>query len=84
MANQLDEIKNAFKLETFAQTSYHKCECCSRVRDIYFRLNIMDAYTQHMIVGSFDLCKECGENIGRIFHVETDAERTVTDFSFEQ
>ena len=70
-------------LEQFAQTIYKKCECCGRVRDNFFRLNVKDARTKSMIVGSFDLCKECGQNFGDILKVPISTERTVDDFSFE-
>lgn len=70
-------------LETFAAVSYHKCECCSRVRDIYFRLNVRHAQAEDMLVGSFELCKDCGKNMGDILHTQVDTERTLTDFTFE-
>lgn len=74
--------KEYLKLISFAQTSYRKCECCSRVRDIYFRLNVSDADTGTMLVGSFELCKECGANFGDILNTKINTERTVTDFNF--
>lgn len=72
------------QLEQFAQTSYHKCECCNRVRDIYYRLNVRDCTTGRMLVGSFELCKECGQNMGDILHVNAPTEGTVTEFSFDK
>lgn len=75
---------DALKLEMFAQNSYHKCECCNRVRDIYFRLNIMDAATNTMVVGSFDLCKSCGENFGRILDSNLKTITEVKKFNFEK
>lgn len=76
-------INDFIKLETFAQTAYHKCECCSRVRDIYFRANIYDADTAQMLVGSFELCKDCGANFGTILNQKVTTESVVTDFSFD-
>lgn len=72
------------KLETFAQAAYHKCECCSRVRDIFFRANIYDADTGDMLVGSFELCKTCGENMGKILNQKATSESVVTEFSFDK
>lgn len=71
------------KLETFSQAAYHKCECCSRVRDIFFRANVYDAKTGHMLVGSFELCKSCGENFGQIINQDVSTDSVVTDFSFD-
>lgn len=77
------ELNKALALENFAQTVYRKCDCCKRVRDIYFRLNIRDAKTTSMLVGSLELCKECGYNMGDITKTEIQTERTLTEFSFE-
>ncbi len=71
------------ELSQFATVAYKKCECCARVRDIYFRLNVRDASTAQMIVGSFDICKECGQNFGDILNVSIETERTVSDFKFD-
>lgn len=70
------------KIVTFAQTVYKKCECCGRVRDIFFKLNVFDSKTNKMLVGDFDLCKFCGENLGDILKIDTAAENTVRNFSF--
>ncbi|GGI64320.1 hypothetical protein [Limosilactobacillus caviae] len=77
------ELKKALTLENFAQTVYRKCDCCKRVRDIYFRLNIRDAKTASMLVGSLELCKECGYNMGDITKTQIQTERTLEEFSFE-
>lgn len=74
---------SAFDLESFAQTVYRKCDCCKRVRDIYFRLNIRDAKSAQMLVGSLELCKTCGENIGEITNTDASTERTIKEFHFE-
>lgn len=76
-------IKEALVLEPFAQTVYRKCDCCKRVRDIYFRLNIRDGKSASMLVGSLELCKSCGENIGEITNTDVTTERTITEFKFE-
>lgn len=76
-------ISNALSLEPFAQTVYRKCDCCKRVRDIYFRLNVRDAKSASMLVGSLELCKSCGENIGEITNNDITTERTITEFKFE-
>lgn len=76
-------IKEALALESYAQTVYRKCECCKRVRDIYFRLNIKDGATGEMLVGSLELCKDCGKNFGEITNAEVKTERTIEAFTFE-
>ncbi len=77
------EIKKVLALESYAQTVYRKCECCKRVRDIFFRLNVKDALTGDMLVGSLELCKDCGKNFGEITNTEVKAERTIEEFKFE-
>lgn len=74
---------NALVIENFAQTSYRKCECCKRVRDIFFRLNVRDAESASMLVGSFELCEQCGKNFGEIIGKKASTERTETEFKFE-
>lgn len=76
------QISQMLALENFAQAVYRKCDCCKRVRDIYFRLNIRDAKTATMLVGSLELCKECGYNMGDITNTEV-KERVLEEFSFE-
>lgn len=76
-------MNELIKLETFAQVIYRKCECCGRVRDIFFRANIYDADTGNMLMGSIDLCKNCGENFGKILNQEVTTESVVTDFNFD-
>lgn len=76
-------IKEVLALESYAQTVYRKCECCKRVRDIFFRLNVKDAATGEMLVGSLELCKDCGKNFGEITNAEVKTERTIEEFDFE-
>lgn len=76
-------IKEVLALESYAQTVYRKCECCKRVRDIFFRLNVKDAATGEMLVGSLELCKDCGKNFGEIMNTEVKTERTIEEFKFE-
>lgn len=76
--------KSALVIENFAQAVYRKCDCCKRVRDIYFRLNIRDAASASMLVGSIELCENCGRNFGEIINQKVSTERTETEFSFEQ
>ncbi|KRM29843.1 hypothetical protein [Limosilactobacillus panis] len=77
------KLQQVLALESYAQTVYRKCECCKRVRDIYFRLNVKDAKTGEMLVGSLELCKDCGRNFGEITNSEVATERTIEEFKFE-
>lgn len=76
-------VKKALGIEGFAQTAYRKCDCCKRVRDIYFRLNIRDADSATMLVGSLELCEQCGKNMGEIINKKVSVEQTQTEFRFE-
>lgn len=77
------KAKDRIELETFAHTAYRKCDSCKRVQDIYFRANIKDAMSGAMLVGSLELCKNCGTNLGDIIGKEATTEAVVTDFKFE-
>lgn len=75
-------MKDRLDIITLANTVYKKCECCGRVRDIYFKLNVHDSQTGNMLVGDFDLCKTCGENFSDILQIEVSTENVVTEFKF--
>lgn len=75
--------KQAMKIESLAQSVYKKCDVCSKVKDNFFKLSVYDAKTTSLLVGSLDLCKFCGENIGDILNVTTEAGTTLTEFTFE-
>ena len=54
------------------------------MKDIYFKLNILDAAQASFLVGDIDLCKSCGQNIGDILSIKVSAENVLTDFKFEK
>ncbi len=78
----MSRVQDCLKIESFANTSYRKCECCGRPKDIYFRFNVKDADTASMLVGSFELCKDCGQQIGAILGIEASIEHVVKEFTF--
>ena len=74
----------AFKIITFQNPAYKKCECCDRVKDIFYRAEVMDFETETMLAGSFDMCKGCGENFADIIGQTVTKERKFKGgFSFE-
>lgn len=75
--------KKSLKMVTLAHTLYKKCECCNRVKDIYFKLNILDAAEANYLVGDLDLCKSCGQNLGDILNIKVSTDNVMTDFKFE-
>lgn len=77
------ELTKTVVLDSLAATAYKKCGCCGRVRDVYFRMTIKDAKTASMIVGSMELCRECGHNMGDIIGERPAEERILQEFSFE-
>ncbi|MFI3605855.1 hypothetical protein DFR54_11814 [Vagococcus fluvialis] len=74
----------ALKIESLAQSVYKKCDVCGKVKDNFFKLSVYDAKTEKLLVGSLDLCKYCGENMGDILNVYTEPGATLTEFSFEK
>ncbi|HWL22199.1 MAG TPA: hypothetical protein VNR38_00360 [Ureibacillus sp.] len=75
---------NAMQITTLAHTVYKKCECCNRVKDIFFKLSIKDAKTSSFLVGDFDLCKTCGQNFGDILNIPVSTDNVLTDFKFSK
>lgn len=73
----------ALKIESLAQSVYKKCDICGKVKDNFFKLSVYDAKTEQLLVGSLDLCKYCGENMGDILNVDTQPGVTLTEFTFE-
>lgn len=73
----------AIKIQSYQNPSYHKCESCGRAKDILFRAEMMDAQTQTFLVGAFDLCSNCGNNLADILGVEVVRERKVGEFRFD-
>ena len=71
-------------MATLAHAVYQKCECCNRIKDIYFKLSILDAAQAKFLVGDLYLCKVCGENFGDILNIPIDSSSTLTDFKFEK
>ena len=76
--------KKCLIVATLAHTLYKRCECCNRVKDIYFKLSVLDAAQATYLVGDLDLCKTCGENFGDILNIQISTENVVTDFKFEK
>lgn len=75
--------KNRFKILSRANTIYRKCECCDRVRDLYFKMCVYDAEHGKFLVGTIDLCKNCGENFGDLLRISVSSDGTESDFKFE-
>lgn len=59
-------MKDYLNLVGYAQPIYRKCELCSRVKDVGYRLDVKNAESSNMLVGSLDLCKVCASNMGEI------------------
>lgn len=77
-------IDKYLRITTLAHTIYKKCECCNRVRDIFFKMMVKDAETGNLLVGDFDLCKSCGQNFGDILSLDVSTENVITEFKFNE
>ena len=58
------------ELVGYARPVYRKCELCKRVKDVNYRLDVRNAESAVMLVGSLDLCKHCAANMGEIIQKE--------------
>ncbi|RUS49737.1 hypothetical protein QI30_19720 [Kurthia sp. 3B1D] len=61
--------KSRLKIVSLANKVYKKCECCDRVKDVYFTLLIYDAPTGEYLQGTIALCRVCGENLGDVLNI---------------
>lgn len=59
-------MKEYLVLTGYAQAVYRKCELCKRVKDVNYRMDVKNAESPVMLVGSLDLCKICASNLGEI------------------
>jgi hypothetical protein len=67
-------------IQAYAQAIYKKCECCGRVRDVYYHLNVMDPSNPALIIGGFELCETCGLKIGTITSQNTNRETVMLKY----
>lgn len=79
------------KYITIKQVKYPylaKCECCNRVKDIFYKAIIInvdskDSINQDLIMGDLDFCKSCGENFSQaIGNKEKLDEHVIKEFKF--
>ena len=60
-----------------------KCNCCNRVRDIYYKTTILDTTNKDLVIGDLEFCKQCGDNFNRALGSKLDAnEKVVKEFIF--
>lgn len=62
-----------------------KCECCNRVKDIFYKSTIysVEESEHEFVVGDLDFCKNCGDNFNKAIGNEVAPnEKTVKQFKF--
>lgn len=76
-------MKDFIKITILKYPTLKKCECCDRVRDIYFKLSIKDFDDPELITGDLNMCKQCGDNFNSILGNENKlGEKLVKEFTF--
>lgn len=76
-------MKKHMELTILKYPSTKKCNCCERVKDIYYLLNVKDHENPDLIVGNLSLCKQCGDNFNKILGNELNiGEKIVKEFTF--
>jgi len=83
-------MKDVIEIKLVKFPSLHKCNCCNRVKDIYYKVLIYNAKTEgryekigDYIVGDLDFCKTCGDNFAVAIGTETPPdEKTIKTFEF--
>lgn len=77
MKNEFVEIS----LLKFPKTQ--KCNCCNRVRDIYYKVLIKDIENTDLIAGDLDFCKLCGDNFSKVLGEELNPDqKVIKEFNF--
>lgn len=64
-----------------------KCECCNRVKDIFYKATIYSVEPEEQkhdfIMGDLDLCKNCGDNFSKALGNEiAPNEKVIKEFKF--
>lgn len=76
-------MKKHVKLIILKYPKLAKCECCDRVKDIFYTANIMDFDDEDLIVGNINFCKQCGDNFNKILGNELNiGEKIIKEFKF--
>lgn len=71
-------MNNEFiKIQLLKFPKLQKCNCCNRVRDIYYKTTILDVNDPELLMGDLELCKQCGDNLNRALGGELDADQKV-------
>lgn len=78
-------MENEFiAINTLRYPRLAKCNCCNRVRDIYYMAVIYAVDNKETIVGDLELCKQCGDNFYRALGNDLDADqKVVKEFKFD-
>lgn len=76
-------MQESIKIELLKYPNLKKCECCERVRDIYYKLAILDYEESDYILGNLNLCKQCGDNFNKILgNKDKLGEKVLKEFTF--
>ena len=80
------EENKYIKIELVKYPYLAKCECCNRVKDIFYKsiiCSVEERKTSKYIVGDLDFCKNCGDNFSKALGNETAPnESTIKEFKF--
>lgn len=77
-------MQNYIKINILKYPVLKKCECCDRVRDIYYNTEIKDHENEEFIIGNLNLCKQCGDNLNKIMGNEMNlGDKLIKEFTFD-
>ena len=80
MESQTNEF---IKINMLKFPKLQKCSCCNRVRDIYYKIVILDVTNMELQIGDLEFCKECGNNFNKALGSDLDADqKIVKEFNF--
>lgn len=80
----MEQLLNEFIIiNTLKFPKILKCSCCNRVRDIYFKIVILDVECKGLQIGDLEFCQVCGDNLNKILGSELNAgDRVIKEFIF--
>lgn len=77
-------MNNHINIDILKYPRLQKCNCCNRVKDIFYQAKIKDFENDKFVVGDLDLCKQCGDNLNKIIGNELNlGESVVKEFKFD-
>ena len=71
-------MKDYIKIQQLSRAVLKKCECCDKVQDIFYRVDILNYRNKDLLEGSLFMCRNCGSNFNKLLGNELEIEEKIT------